>query len=73
MADGRPVLPASFATFGKDLQFVYMSACDGGEKATEWEQRFAPAEVVTFNRLSAPMEHLWWLWFDAPDRLNEIR
>ena len=58
---------------GKDLRYVYISACNGGQKATEWEQRFAPAKVVTFDRLSAAMEHLWWLWFDAPERLKEIR
>ena len=58
---------------GKDLQFVYISACWSGKKAREWEQVFAPAEVVTFDRLSAGGEHLWWLWFGAPDRLKEIR
>lgn len=62
-----PVMP------GKNLRFVYISACDGGKLATDWEQRFAPAEVVTFDRLSAPGEHLWWLWFGAPHRLREIR
>jgi hypothetical protein len=68
-----PNFPATFATPGKDLQYVYISACCGGEKAPEWEQRFAPAQVVTFNRLSTGGEHLWWLWFEAPDRLRQIR
>lgn len=61
------------AMHGRDLQFVYLSECDSGTKAAEWEQVFAPAEVVTFDRLSGPMEHLWWLWVDAPARLKEIR
>ncbi len=65
--------PNTFAAPGKDLRFVYLSACDGGAKAAEWEQRFAPAEVVSFDRLSAGMEHLWWLWFDAPRQLREVR
>jgi hypothetical protein len=65
------LIPASM--HGKDLQFVYLSECYSGNKAAEWERVFAPAEVVTFDRLSGPMEHLWWLWFDAPDRLKEIR
>jgi hypothetical protein len=67
--DKEPLL----ATPGKDLQSVYLSACWAGEKATAWEQRFAPAEVVSFNRLSAGMEHLWWLWFDAPSHLRRLR
>ena len=62
-----------FATPGKDLQFVYISACNGGEKATQWEQRFAPAEVVTFDRFSAGKEYLWWRWIDAPSRLRGLR
>jgi hypothetical protein len=58
---------------GRDLQLVYLSECYSGQKAAEWEQVFAPAEVVTFDRLSGPMEHLWWLGFDAPARLKKIR
>ena len=69
----RPNFATTSATPGKDLQFVYISACNGGELATEWDQRFAPAEVVTFDRLTGAMETLWWLWFDGPDRLKEIR
>lgn len=69
----KPNLPTTAATPGKDLQFVYVSACDGGKLATEWEQRFAPAEVVTFNRISIDLEHLWWLWIDAPSRLRGLR
>lgn len=65
-ASGGPVA-------GKDRQLVYISACCGGEKTAEWRQVLAPAEVVTFDRLSAGGEHLWWLWFEAPDRLKEIR
>jgi hypothetical protein len=68
-----PDFPGRTATPGKDLQFVYMSACHGGDKASEWERSFAPTEVLTFDRDSAALEHLWWLWFDAPDRLKEIR
>jgi hypothetical protein len=44
-----------------------------GEKAAEWQRRFAPAEMVTFVRLSGPMEHLAWLWFAAPKRLKKFR
>jgi hypothetical protein len=68
-----PDFPGRTATPGKDLQFVYLSACHGGDKASEWEQSFAPAEVVSFDRDSAALEHLCWFWFDAPVRLKEIR
>jgi hypothetical protein len=71
--DDWAVFPAAFARPGKDLQFVYISACGGGQQATEWQQVFAPAEVVTFDRLSGGLEHLWWLWFEAPDQLRETR
>ena len=63
--DNWSVFPLAFVRPGKNLQFVYISACHGGRKATEWEQNLAPAEVVTFDRLSGAMEHLWWLWFDG--------
>jgi hypothetical protein len=51
---------------------VYNSACDGGEKAREWEQALAPAEVRTIGRLSAVAEHQLWLWTDAPRRIREM-
>ncbi len=73
LSDGQFILPVSIGTHGHDLQFVYISACYAGEKASEWERKFAPAKIVTYDRLSSPLEHLWWLWFDAPDLLREVR
>jgi hypothetical protein len=73
---GKGVAPdfrAEWATPAKDLQFVYIAACEGGQRATEWQQKFAPAEVVTFDRTSGGIEHIWWLWFDAPNRLRQVR
>jgi hypothetical protein len=70
---GWPKCPSGYLTPGKGLQFVYIAACGGGERRAEWEQRFAPAEVASFDRLSSALEHLWWLWFNAPERLKEIR
>ena len=57
---------------GQDLRFVYNSACDSGSKAGAWEQALAPAEVRTFDRLSAVIEHLLWLWSDGPRRVREM-
>lgn len=54
------------------LQFVYLSGCDSGQQRDGWLKAFAPAEVVTYDRLSAVLEHAYWLWFRAPDKLRAI-
>jgi hypothetical protein len=54
------------AHVGPHLRFVYLTACDGGRKAAEWQATLAPAEVRTFDRLSAVVEHVYWLWFTGP-------
>jgi len=57
---------------GPHLAFVYLSGCDSGAQADAWRAAFAPAEVVTHNRLTALIEHVWWLWFEAPDVLRRL-
>lgn len=57
---------------GKHLSFVYLSGCDSGVQVDAWRAAFAPAEVVTHNRLTALIEHVWWLWFDAPGILRRL-
>jgi hypothetical protein len=47
--DGNPRRVA----VGQQVQLVYNAACEGGHSTEAWEQALAPAEVVTFNRLSA--------------------
>jgi uncharacterized membrane protein len=64
--------PWKFIEAEQNLRFVYVSACDGGDKAREWEQALAPAEVKTFGRLSAVAEHVVWLWSDGPRRVREV-
>jgi hypothetical protein len=64
--------PWRFLEAGQDLRFVYNSACDGGSKAEEWEQALAPTDVRTFGRLSAVIEHVRWLWSDAPSRIRQM-
>ena len=71
-SDNFVIWPHTCAAPGRELQFIYLSACEGGEKASEWNQRFKPAEVVTFDRTTGGIEHLWWFWFNAPDRLREV-
>jgi uncharacterized membrane protein len=57
---------------GDDLRLVYLTACDGGQHADRWQEALGPAEVVTFDRLSAMLEHAWWLWFAAPQRVRDL-
>lgn len=52
---------------GEALEYVYITGCDSGTQARAWEHVLAPAEVITFNRLSAVIEHIYWLWFRGPD------
>jgi hypothetical protein len=62
----------TFLEVGEDLRFVYNSSCDGGRKAEAWGRALAPAEVRTFDRLSAVAEHVLWLWSEAPRRVREM-
>jgi hypothetical protein len=57
---------------GEHLQLVYITACDGGRLAGRWQKVFRPAEVITFDRLSAALEHVWWLWLVAPGRVRDL-
>lgn len=54
------------------LQFVYLSGCDSGQQRAGWLAAFAPAEVITYDRLSAVLEHAWWLWFRGPGVLTKL-
>ena len=48
------------------LQFVYITGCDSGTQQEKWEHAFSPAQVITFDRLSAIIEHIWWLLMRGP-------
>ncbi len=50
----------------KALQFVYLTSCDSGARKADWEAAFAPGKVITHNRLTAVVEHIWWLFHTAP-------
>lgn len=53
----------------QDLKFVYMAGCDQG---AGWETAFAPAKVISYNRLTSVAEHVWWMWFDGPRAVREL-
>ena len=52
-----------------DLQYIYMTGCD--QKST-WEAAFAPAEVESFDRLTAVLEHIWWMWITGPEKVRSL-
>ncbi len=54
------------------LQFVYLAGCDSGAQRAIWEAAFQPAEVVTHDRLTAVLEHLWWLWIRGPEIVRRL-
>lgn len=54
------------------LEFVYLASCDSGAQADAWRAAFAPAEVVTYDRLTAVAEHVWWLWTEGPRRVKAL-
>ncbi len=60
---------------GTDLQFLYITGCRTGRRGYgwHWQRGLAPAEVVTFDRMTGGLEHLWWLWSEAPRRLRRVR
>ena len=68
------ILPADLAGDVKNpaLAFVYLTSCDSGEQRDAWVSALAPADVVTYDRLSAVLEHAWWLWFRGPEKIRSL-
>lgn len=69
------LLPEDLAEVPKNakLGFVYLTGCDSGEQREAWVSALAPAEVLTYDRLSAVLEHAWWLWFSGPERIRRLK
>jgi hypothetical protein len=57
---------------GEKLQLVYLAGCYTGSLADEWEQALAPANVITFDRISWQIEHIYWLWFVGPEIISQL-
>jgi len=66
--------PAEVGALGgnPDLAFVYLTCCDSGAQKEAWERALAPAKVITYNRLTAVAEHIWWLWFRGPEVVRQL-
>jgi hypothetical protein len=55
------------------LQLAYIFACNGGKKAAQWQEHLAPAQVITYNRVSTVWDHAVWFAFAGPLQLKKLR
>jgi hypothetical protein len=55
------------------LQLAYVFACNGGNKASQWQEHLAPARVITYNRASVIWDHVLWLAFTGPLQLKKLQ
>jgi hypothetical protein len=60
------------ASNGNQPLFVYLTGCNVGEDNNFWAEAFPQTEVVSFNRWSATVEHIGWLFSEAPDKLESL-
>ena len=58
---------------GSNLQFVYIAGCNAGNLETQWIQSLAPAKVLLFNRISWIPEHIYWLLFEGPKAVSQLK
>jgi hypothetical protein len=58
---------------GSDLQSVYIAGCYIGAMRDDWEKVLAPAKVIMYNRLSYVSEHVFWLLFNGPRAVMELK
>ena len=74
LSGGIPYWPRDVdrANIGPRLQYVYLAGCDTGLLRASWKNALAPAEVKTFDRLSSPAEHFFWLLRDGPKAINTL-
>lgn len=66
------VRPADVRASGAhpQLRYVYLAGCDSGALKQEWEEAFAPARVVTQAGLTPLLQHVGWLWCEAPKTIR---
>jgi hypothetical protein len=63
---------AYIASDGNRPHFIYLTACSLAKDDDSWNRAFSKTEIVSFNRRSAVLEHIWWLYFEGPDKLKSI-
>lgn len=66
------VTPADVHAAGAhpQLRYVYLAGCDSGALKKDWEEAFAPAQVVTQAGLTPLLQHIGWLWCEAPKAIR---
>jgi len=58
---------------GRDLRLAYIFACNAGERAPLWNERLAPAQVITYNRVSTVFDHAYWFAVTGPRTIKGLR
>ncbi len=71
LLDDRHITPRDLAAahIRSNLEFVYLTACESGVLASEWQKVFAPARVITFSAPVSKLRHLYWIWVQGPDEI----
>jgi hypothetical protein len=63
---------ASESSDGNRPYLIYLTACGLGKDDDSWNRAFPESEVVSFDRWSATVEHIWWLYSEGPDKLESV-
>ena len=63
---------ASAASHGNHPRFIYLTACSLAKNDDSWNKTFPKAEIVSFNRWSATLEHFLWFCSKGPDKLEQV-
>jgi hypothetical protein len=58
---------------GGHLQLAYIFACNGGTKASQWAEHLAPAQVITYNRVSTVWDHAVWFALTGPGQMKKLQ
>ena len=61
------------AAVGDGLRLVYVFACNSGTRAAQWQEHLAPAQVITYNRVSTIFDHALWFAFTGPADIRRIK
>lgn len=61
---------AYIASDGNHPRFIYLTACGIAKDDDSWKRAFPKTEITSFNRWSAVLEHIWWLCFEGPEKLE---
>ncbi len=56
-----------------NLQFVYLTGCNLSTKTNDWIKALSGTKMVVFNRYSAMLEHLLWIWKDADKEIKDLK